>query len=239
MGTCLSSSLWASCLGNLSCLPPDWHGGGLDFFNHCPCLDLWLGFSLTISVRASPHQAAYVRGLSTDGSPAEFFHWKRLSACFSGLRPKHVSVSRAPSSDQCCADFDRRDEGDRGRRRTVGSHKEAVPVQSTALNALVGGDGLSDYFDFESRRRKRERLQELAQQKGLFFSSVFQQMSRRMSPATSSNATPMELMSRGATCHVERYGGFGKRHGADHVAALHHPKSHASRKVGSVVAVCL
>ena len=100
----------------------------------------------------------------------------------------------------------------------------AVLAQSTALTALVGqiaglgGDGLGDLTSTSSTLTSRgaagrARLQqELASQKGLFFTSVFQQMSRRMNPAMSSSATPMELMSRGvtATRYVERYGGFGR-----------------------------
>ena len=97
-------------------------------------------------------------------------------------------------------------------------------AQSTALTTLVGqlagiggeaiGDLSSNPLALTSRGAAgRARLQqELAQQKGVFFTSVYQQMSRRMSPATSSNATPQELAQRGvtATRYVERYGGFGR-----------------------------
>ena len=110
---------------------------------------------------------------------------------------------------------------------TMGSSSDlakAVLAQSTALTTLVGqlagiggeaiGDLSSNPLALTSRGAAgRARLQqELAQQKGVFFTSVYQQMSRRMSPATSSNATPQELAQRGvtATRYVERYGGFGR-----------------------------
>ena len=101
---------------------------------------------------------------------------------------------------------------------------KAVLAQSTALTALVGqlagvgsdaiGDLSSTTWTLTSRGAAgRARLQqELALQKGLFFTSVFQQMARRMNPAMSSNATPQELAQRGvtATRYAERYGGFGR-----------------------------
>ena len=101
---------------------------------------------------------------------------------------------------------------------------KAVLAQSSALTALVGhlagvgGDGLADLqsgpavLTSRGAAGRQKLQQELALQKGLFFASVYQQMARRMSPAMSSTASPLELMERGvtATRYVERYGGFGK-----------------------------
>ena len=137
----------------------------------------------------------------------------------------------------------------------------AVLAQSTALTALVGqiaglgGDGLGDLTSTSSTLTSggaagRARLQqELASQKGLFFTSVFQQMSRRMNPAMSSNATPMELMSRGvtATRYVERYGGFGRCRDLGQIMwqvciLLDHMQAEnweASRDAAALLAVCL
>ena len=99
----------------------------------------------------------------------------------------------------------------------------AVLAQSNALTALVGqiaqgGDHLSDLssgsLEFSTKGAAgRARLQqELAMQRGTFFVSVLQSMSRRMQPSTSADQTPAELMQRGvcSTRYMERYGGFGR-----------------------------
>ena len=102
---------------------------------------------------------------------------------------------------------------------------QAVLAQSSALTALVGqvaaisGDPLQDLAGGTSTLSSRgatgraKLQQELAAQKGIFYTSILQAMARRMNPSMSSNATrPMELLSRGvtATRYVERYGGYGK-----------------------------
>lgn len=102
---------------------------------------------------------------------------------------------------------------------------QAVLAQSSALTALVGqiaaisGDPLQDLAGGTSTLSSRgatgraKLQQELAAQKGIFYTSILQTMARRMNPSMSSNATrPMELLSRGvtATRYVERYGGYGK-----------------------------
>ncbi len=99
----------------------------------------------------------------------------------------------------------------------------AVLAQSNALTALVGqiaqgGDHLSDLssgslgFSTKGAAGRARLQQELAMQRGTFFASALQSMSRRMQPSTSADQTPAELMQRGvcSTRYMERYGGFGR-----------------------------
>ena len=137
----------------------------------------------------------------------------------------------------------------------------AVLAQSTALTTLVGqiaalsgdpmvelGGGASSLSSRGASGRARLQ-QELASQKGIFFTSIFQAMSRRMSPATSSSATPMELQSRGitATRYLERYGGYGKCKDIGHIMwqvclILDHlqvDNLEAAKDAAALLAVCL
>lgn len=54
--------------------------------------------------------------------------------------------------------------------------------------------------------------EELASHRGVFFSAVMANMSRRMNPSASSTATPQQLAAQGVTMtkYVERFGGYGK-----------------------------
>ena len=101
---------------------------------------------------------------------------------------------------------------------------QAVLVQSQALTSLVAqiahiqGDPMSELTASGGAGVRgatgRAKLQaELAQQKGLFFKAVLQSMSRRMSPTSSSDASPQELLSRGVSGvrYLERFGGYGRQ----------------------------
>ena len=87
---------------------------------------------------------------------------------------------------------------------------QAVLVQSQALTSLVAqiahvqGDPMSELTSSGGAGVRgasgRAKLQaELALQKGLFFRAVLQSMSRRMSPTSSSDASPQELLNRGVS----------------------------------------
>ena len=99
----------------------------------------------------------------------------------------------------------------------------AVLAQSNALTALVGqiaqgGDHMTDLsstslgFSTKGAAGRARLQQELALQRGTFFVSVLQSMSRRMQPSIPADQTPSELMQRGvcSTRYMERYGGFGR-----------------------------
>ena len=100
----------------------------------------------------------------------------------------------------------------------------AVLEQSKALTTLVGqiassssdplGELASSTGGISSKGAlgRAKLQQELASQKGLFFTSVLQQMSRRMSPTSSADASPGELHAKEicATRYLERFGGFGR-----------------------------
>ena len=101
---------------------------------------------------------------------------------------------------------------------------QAVLAQSQALTSLVAqiahvqGDPMSELTASSSAGVRgatgRAKLQaELAQQKGLFFRAVLQSMSRRMSPTSSSDASPQELLNRGVSGvrYLERFGGYGRQ----------------------------
>ena len=105
-----------------------------------------------------------------------------------------------------------------------GSLAQAVLAQSQALTTLVsqiasaGSDPMADLTGTGTSSgsrgaQGRARLQaELALQKGTFFMSVLQSMARRMSPTSSVELTPQEMLSRGisGTRYVERFGGYGR-----------------------------
>ena len=100
----------------------------------------------------------------------------------------------------------------------------AVLEQSKALTTLVGqiassssdplGELASSTGGISSKGAlgRAKLQQELASQKGLFFTSVLQQMSRRMSPTSSADISPGELHAKEicATRYLERFGGFGR-----------------------------
>jgi len=101
---------------------------------------------------------------------------------------------------------------------------QAVLVQSQALTSLVAqiahvqGDPMSELTSSGGAGVRgatgRAKLQaELALQKGLFFRAVLQSMSRRMSPTSSSDASPQELLNRGVSGvrYLERFGGYGRQ----------------------------
>ena len=101
---------------------------------------------------------------------------------------------------------------------------QAVLAQSQALTSLVAqiahvqGDPMGELTASSSAGVRgatgRAKLQaELAQQKGLFFRAVLQSMSRRMSPTSSSDASPQELLNRGVSGvrYLERFGGYGRQ----------------------------
>lgn len=101
---------------------------------------------------------------------------------------------------------------------------QAVLAQSQALTALVSQIAqssadpmveLSTGAASASTRgaQGRARLQnELAAQKGTFFTSVLAAMARRMQPTASSDGSPQELLDRGicGSRYLERFGGFAK-----------------------------
>ena len=100
---------------------------------------------------------------------------------------------------------------------------QAVLAQSQALTSLVGqiamnhsdplvelGVGVGGTRGSSGRAKLQ---QELASQKGLFFSSVLRSMSRRMAPTMPPEGTPMELFEKGisGTRYLERFGGYAKQ----------------------------
>ena len=101
---------------------------------------------------------------------------------------------------------------------------KAMFAQSSAVTALAaqiasfGGETLGDLasgtsgLSSKGATGRMKLQQELAQHKGIFFNAVLANMSRRMNPASPSDSTPLELMSKGVTMtkYVERFGGFGK-----------------------------
>ena len=100
---------------------------------------------------------------------------------------------------------------------------QAILAQSTALTSLVATlagnqqDPMQDLQGSSSGTRGalgRARLQEeLAQQRGTFFHSVVQQMSRRMMPTSPVDQPYVQLVQQGVTgCrYLERFGGYGKQ----------------------------
>ena len=103
---------------------------------------------------------------------------------------------------------------------------EKSKALSTLVSQIANGEVMADCSSsstgFSSRGAAgRVKLQqELSLQRGTFFSSVFAQMARRMQPARSAEATPLELITRGvtATAYLERYGGFGRCRDLGHLA---------------------
>ena len=100
---------------------------------------------------------------------------------------------------------------------------QAILDQSTALTSLVATlagsqqDPMQDLQGSSSGTRGalgRAKLQEeLAQQRGTFFHSVVQQMSRRMMPTAPVDQPYVQLVQQGVTgCrYLERFGGYGKQ----------------------------
>ena len=99
----------------------------------------------------------------------------------------------------------------------------AVLAQSQALTTLVSqiasasSDPMTDLTSPSTTGTRgaqgRARLQaELAQHRGTFYTSVLQAMARRMSPTSSVEISPAEMIQRGisGTRYVERFGGYGK-----------------------------
>lgn len=99
----------------------------------------------------------------------------------------------------------------------------AVLAQSQALTTLVSqiasasSDPMTDLTSSSTTGTRgaqgRARLQaELAQHRGTFYTSVLQAMARRMSPTSSVEISPAEMIHRGisGTRYVERFGGYGK-----------------------------
>ena len=100
----------------------------------------------------------------------------------------------------------------------------AVLEQSKALTSLVSqissasSDPMGDLLHGSSGSTRgsvgRVRLQaELAAQRGIFFQSVLQQISRRMAPTSSVDLTPQAMLDRGISGvkYLERFGGFGRQ----------------------------
>ena len=100
---------------------------------------------------------------------------------------------------------------------------QAILAQSTALTSLVAAlagnqqDPMQDLQGATSGTRGalgRAKLQEeLAQQRGTFFHSVVQQMSRRMMPTSPVDQPYAQLVHQGVTGtpYLERFGGYGKQ----------------------------
>ena len=100
---------------------------------------------------------------------------------------------------------------------------QAILAQSTALTSLVAAlagnqqDPMQDLQGATSGTRGalgRVKLQEeLAQQRGTFFHSVVQQMSRRMMPTSPVDQPYAQLVQQGVTGtrYLERFGGYGKQ----------------------------
>ena len=112
---------------------------------------------------------------------------------------------------------------------------QAILAQSTALTSLVAAlagnqqDPMQDLQGATSGTRGalgRAKLQEeLAQQRGTFFHSVVQQMSRRMMPTSPVDQPYAQLVQQGVTGtrYLERFGGYGKqRELADPISADDH-----------------
>lgn len=105
-----------------------------------------------------------------------------------------------------------------------GDMVKAMFAQSSAITALaaqlanMSGDTMTDLagtsMGVSSKGATgRMKLQaELAAHRGTFFQAVLMNMSRRMNPASSSEATPQQLLNQGVclTKYVERFGGFGR-----------------------------
>ena len=101
---------------------------------------------------------------------------------------------------------------------------QAVLAQSQALTALVGqiatasGDPLTDLSQLGAGvgsrgATTRAKLQsELASHRAVFYTSVMQQMSRRMLPMQPVDVTPSVMLDRGVcgTRYLERFGGYGR-----------------------------
>ena len=99
----------------------------------------------------------------------------------------------------------------------------AVLAQSQALTTLVSqiaaasSDPMTDLTSSSATGTRgaqgRARLQaELAQHRGTFYTAVLQAMARRMSPTSSVEISPAEMLQRGISGarYVERFGGYGK-----------------------------
>ena len=107
----------------------------------------------------------------------------------------------------------------------------AMFAQSTAITALaaqianMSGDPIGELassssgFTSKGAAGRMKLQQELAAQKGTFFSAVVANMGRRMHPAMMMEATPMQLAGQGITMskYVERFGGYGKARDFGHV----------------------
>ena len=100
----------------------------------------------------------------------------------------------------------------------------AVLAQSQALTSLVAqianqsGDPMGELTSSSSTGTRgatgRAKLQaELALHRGTFFRTVVQSMSRRMSPTSSSDLPPAELLEKGISGvrYLERFGGYGRQ----------------------------
>lgn len=101
---------------------------------------------------------------------------------------------------------------------------QAVLAQSQALTTLVSqiasasSDPMSELSGTAASTgnrgaQGRDRLQaELAQHKGTFFIAVLQAMARRMSPTSSVDLSPQEMLNRGisGTRYLERFGGYAR-----------------------------
>ena len=99
---------------------------------------------------------------------------------------------------------------------------QAVLAQSRALTTLVAqlatGDPMTDLgsssttLSTKGAQGRAKLMQELAMQRGTFFTSVIQSMSRRLQPARPADLPTAELAERGVlpTLYLERFGGYGK-----------------------------
>ena len=100
---------------------------------------------------------------------------------------------------------------------------QAVLAQSQALTNLVSqiatssADPMLDLAGVSSTGTRgstgRAKLQaELASQRGSFFTSVMQSMSRRMNPTLPASSNPVDLMQQGVcgTKYLERFGGYAR-----------------------------
>ena len=151
-----------------------------------------------------------------------------------------------------------------GERIAVGDQGEilkAMFAQSSAVTALaaqianIGGDSLGDLagsmttFSSKGASGRMKLQQELAMHKGTFFTAVLANMSRRMNPASSSSATPQQLMTQGVslTRYVERFGGFGRQKDMGYIMwqvamimdYLQSENWEGARDASALLAVCL
>ena len=107
----------------------------------------------------------------------------------------------------------------------------AMFAQSTAITALaaqiasMSGDPIGELassssgFSSKGATGRMKLQQELAAQKGTFFNAVMANMGRRMMPAMTMEATPMQMAGQGLTMtkYVERFGGYGRARDFGHV----------------------